>query len=284
MRVPAVAGTFYPRAPDALRKALREAFDGVPGVPRAPGDAGERPLALVVPHAGYTYSARVAAHAYAALRRRPSVVVLVGPDHRGSGMVAASGEDWETPLGVVRTDRALVERLGLLVSERPHVREHSLEVQLPFLQHLWPGGAPEAPPTPPVVCVGMGDQSMGAAQRVADAIVLAAPADALLIASSDMAHEGPHYGREVAHTGGDAGAAARALTQKIASAVEALDAQAVLDAAESSCGHGPVAAVLLAAKARGATRARSLAIATSADVEPWESAVGYLAAVVEAAP
>jgi AmmeMemoRadiSam system protein B len=141
VRPPAVAGSFYPGTPDSLRQALRQAFtDAVIPAAEAPV-----PKALVVPHAGYVYSGAIAASAYARIIPARSTirrVVLLGPSHRVyvRGLAVPSVDAFRTPLGVVPIDvggRALaLELAGVRVDDRAHADEHSLEVQLPFLQSV----------------------------------------------------------------------------------------------------------------------------------------------------
>lgn len=139
VRPPAVAGAFYPATPDAIREAIHEAFAAA--VPRQ-HDA-PLPKALVVPHAGYMYSGAIAASAYERIVPARSTirrVVLLGPSHRAyvRGLAAPSVDAFETPLGLVPIDtaaRAAVLALpGVEIDDRAHADEHSLEVQLPFLQ------------------------------------------------------------------------------------------------------------------------------------------------------
>ena len=139
VRPTAVAGTFYPAQPDVLRSALRKAFARAERPPpRAP-----TPRALIVPHAGYVYSGPVAASAYLRLRRaRPPIrrVILLGPSHRVAleGLGVSSADAFASPLGEVPLDdaaRTEVLRLRCVeVNDPAHAQEHSLEVQLPFLQ------------------------------------------------------------------------------------------------------------------------------------------------------
>lgn len=139
IRPPAVAGAFYPAAPQELRQAIDEAFAGA--VPCPSGAAV--PKALVVPHAGYIYSGAIAASAYDRIVPARSVikrVVLLGPSHRAyfQGLAVPSVEAFETPLGLVPIDdaarTAALGLPGVAVDDRAHADEHSLEVQLPFLQ------------------------------------------------------------------------------------------------------------------------------------------------------
>jgi len=139
IRPPAVANTFYPGSPDALRAAVREAFaDSVVPVVGAP-----TPEAIVVPHAGYIYSGAIAASAYARIIPARSTirrVVLLGPSHRAyvRGLAVPSVDAFLTPLGVVPIDAGARDIAlgcdGVEVDDRAHADEHSLEVQLPFLQ------------------------------------------------------------------------------------------------------------------------------------------------------
>jgi AmmeMemoRadiSam system protein B len=141
VRPPAVAGTFYPGSPVSLGSALREAFaDAV--VPAA--DAAV-PKALVVPHAGYVYSGAIAASAYARIIPARSTirrVVLLGPSHRVyvRGLAVPGVDAFRTPLGIVPIDadarRIALDLPGVRVDDRAHADEHSLEVQLPFLQSV----------------------------------------------------------------------------------------------------------------------------------------------------
>lgn len=138
VRPPAVAGTFYPAGPNGLREAIEWSFDHAVDGPRSP-----TPRAVIVPHAGYIYSGPIAATAYARLRQaapRVRRVVLLGPAHYVPvrGIALSSADAWQTPLGPVELDaghRQTLERFPWVrVDDAAHAPEHSLEVQLPFLQ------------------------------------------------------------------------------------------------------------------------------------------------------
>jgi AmmeMemoRadiSam system protein B len=140
LRPPAVAGLFYPGDPPELRDTI-SAY-----LAQAPTVAGPLPKALIVPHAGYIYSGAIAAAAYSQVahrRRQIRRVVLIGPSHRVylHGMAVPAAEVFQTPLGMVPIDRELKERVldyeQVVESDAPHANEHSLEVQLPFLQMLF---------------------------------------------------------------------------------------------------------------------------------------------------
>lgn len=180
-RPPAVAGTFYPDDPVELRSMIAEFLDkaalaAAPGVPRA----------MVVPHAGYIYSGPVAACGYKLLSGHSGGVrrvILLGPSHYGAffGAAESGSECWETPLGVVNTWSLKAElRNSELITVIPevHAPEHSLEVQIPFLQSVMKDGFSICP-------MLTGDVSPKA---LADALAPALDKNTFLIASSDLSH------------------------------------------------------------------------------------------------
>src|SRR3989440_5440593 len=185
VRQPAVAGKFYPADPDDLALLVDQLLDTVPGSGEAGGAA-----AYVVPHAGYRYSGPTAAHVYAGLRGTgPGTVVLLGPAHyvpvRGAVVPAAQG--WATPLGQVPVDTDLVQALArdghVAVDDMPFVPEHSLEVQLPFLQRARGDGLRVLP-------IAVGQSTVDDVVLTLGAIAEAVP-DAVLICSTDLSHYQP---------------------------------------------------------------------------------------------
>jgi len=146
-RSPVVAGTFYPGGARELREQLDACFLDPRGPGRLPGPArrsARSVRAAIVPHAGYLFSGPIAARSYAEIADdpAPSSVLVLGVDHHGGGGPALSDIAWSTPLGDVEVDHRLVERLArppVRVHEHAHDREHSIEVQLPFLQRILPG-------------------------------------------------------------------------------------------------------------------------------------------------
>lgn len=270
-RRPAVAGTWYPGDGASLAAEVDGYLAGVVAQ-EVPG----RLVALISPHAGLRYSGPVAAHAYALLRgRRDLTAVLVGPSHRTAfdGVSVYARGAFATPLGEIPIDEALAGALldlgeGLLDEPSPHGQEHSLEMQLPFLQHLVPGLR--------LVPLLMGSQSRGEVDALAAALARALEGrDALLVASSDLSHYHP-------------APVARQLDAKVVGDVQRFDPEGLMDRLESfrghACGGGPMVAVLKAARARGADRATVLRYADSGDVEDGDKSrvVGYLAAALTA--
>ena len=285
LRAAAVAGTWYPGTAAALRAEVERYLtaaddspvDGRPGEP-------ERVLALVAPHAGLRYSGPVAAHAYQHMRGLGwDVIVLVGPSHYVpfDGVSVIPDGACATPLGPLPIDAAVAGALleaapsgssgasgaWPLVRDYPdaHRREHSLELQFPFLAVL--------APSTPIVPIVMGHQARATAFALADAIVRAvAGRRALLVASSDLSHFHPR-------------AEAERLDAAVMARVDGFDADGLMTLLERqpghACGGGPMVTVLRAARALGATAARVVHYADSGHVSgDTSSVVGYLAAVM----
>jgi len=264
-RPPAVAGAFYPRDPRALAAEVRECLG--PPIPQRAA------FGVVVPHAGYVYSGAVAGAVYA--RVSPvRTVILLGPNHTGLGPAASidAHERWATPLGDVAIDEDLARRLlascpHLERESLAHVREHSLEVQLPFLQ-TWE-------PSVSVVPVCIGAPSLALCHEIGEACAQAAaerPDPVLILASSDMNH---YESRAV-------GDAKNAFAFR---AIERVDPDglfsAVVEHEISMCGFLPATALLVAARRRGVSRAEIVARSDSGDrTGDADSVVGYAGMIV----
>jgi AmmeMemoRadiSam system protein B len=274
VRPSAVAGHWYPGTRDAL---LREVDAHLASAGR---DAASRcPRAIIAPHAGLVYSGPVAAWAYALVGEcRYTAVVLVGPSHfvGFEGVSIWPRGEWQTPLGTIAVADSLAAAIaaesgGIVEYPPAHAREHSLEMQLPFVARLLPGV--------PIVPLVMGYQTRETAMTLGDALGRALAArrgltdgEILLVASSDLSHYE------------DAATAAR-LDGVVLRLVEALDAAGLMAALEReprhACGGGPMVSVLHAASLLGATRARVLRYADSGDVSGDKSSVvGYMAAAI----
>ena len=265
MRQPTVAGQFYPLNPKALKKEVNRCFSGI--------DISQRNvIGAVVPHAGYTYSGSVAAQSYAVLPEADTYIIL-GPNHTGLGsLVSASQETWSTPLGDIETDIELARSLaGSIVDldELAHNFEHSIEVQLPFLQHQFGNDFKILP-----ICMGLQDEET--AVEVGNEIARAVSESGkkvVIIASSDFTHYQP---ADIAHD----------VDQHLIEAILDMDVpEFYRRRAEkniSACGYGPIAAMLTASNALGAKKASLLIYATSGDVTGDMSAVvGYAAIIIE---
>jgi len=276
LRRASVAGSWYDDDPvrlaAAVDRCVAEANVEVPSRP---------PRALIAPHAGFMYSGPVAAYAYSAVRNAGyRSVVLIGPSHfvpfRGVSIWPAG--QWETPFGPVAIDRDLGDAIRSHCTEvielpAAHGREHSLEMQLPFIAHLLPGV--------PIVPLVMGHQTRETAFGLGDALARALsnrsnPSNAsnasndLLLASTDLSH---YENARVASR----------MDGIVMQHIEALDAEGLMAALEReprhACGGGPMVSVLHAARQRGAFEARVLRYADSGDVSGDKSSVvGYVAA------
>ena len=279
VRKPAVAGTFYPAGEAKLKEAVEGSYTHRFGPGRLPSREGAEMTrglkACVCPHAGYAYSGPVAAHSYLEVSAlgKPELVVVVGPNHYGIGSgVATFGEgEWETPLGRVRVDGVASKRIAKLtgivdIDPSAHAREHSIEVQLPFLQHLYAGSFGFLP-------ISLAFQDKATARDLGKGLaeLLKDAADgkrsAVLIASSDLTHYEP-------------ASQAREKDTVLLKHVQALDLNAFYTALErrniTACGYGAIAAVMEACRLLGFEKGRLNAYATSGDVTgDNEAVVGY---------
>ncbi len=285
MRYPAVAGAFYEGTKASLLRQIERCYTSPLGPGHLPEpQKGERKLlGLVCPHAGYQYSGPVAAHSYAALARdgvRASYIVL-GPNHYGTGApIATSRHDWETPLGPVPIDVALLKAVAKPPVEddvAAHRHEHSIEVQLPFLQHL----SHDVKFVP--VCMAFQEYEIAAevGELVAEAV---RDRDALVVASSDFSHVGMSY-NQIPPRGKTAPEWAKEQDAKALERILVLDPKGLQDRVArddiSMCGYGPVTAMLVAAKKLGAREAKLLKYGSSSDVSgDTDMAVGYGAVAV----
>ena len=259
IRLPAVAGHFYPADPEELRRLVRSFL--LPS-PR------EEAIAILVPHAGYIYSGSCAGKAYSSVRL-PSRIVVLCPNHTGLGeplAMMASGS-WETPLGSAPIDEELARALlredaQLAEDEAAHRREHSLEVQLPFLQELRPGFR--------FVPICLGTQQHKALLCLGQAlerVIRGAGEPVLIVISSDMSHYIPAE-------------RARELDGRAIKAMEQVDPEKLEEVVRregiSMCGIAPAVAGLHAARLLGARQGRLIAYMNSGDrTGDYGEVVGY---------
>jgi AmmeMemoRadiSam system protein B len=251
VREAAVAGLFYPADAGELSETVRSMLSN--GQP-----AGSAPRALIVPHAGYVYSGPVAATAYASLipfARRYRRVVLLGPCHRAplTGLASSSADAFRTPLGDVPLDQALIASLGppsVAISAEAHRLEHSLEVQLPFLQTVLGEFT--------LVPLAVGDTAPEHVAEVIDA--LWNEPRTLFVVSSDLSHYLPY-------------ANARRRDEATCNAIEQLHSGRISHA--DACGATAVAGLLIVA-ARHNLAVRTLDLRNSGDTAgSKDQVVGY---------
>ena len=261
VRKPAVAGQFYPSDP----KELSELIDACylhrigPGIepPAPPTKSGL--VAVVCPHAGFIYSGPVAAHSYLHVSslRKPDLIVVVGPNHYGigSGVSTFKEGEWETPLGRMRVDplaaKVLADSAEIVAFDPDAQRlEHSLEVQLPFLQKIYGDSVPFLP-------ISLVFQDMDTTRPVSRALAqVVRGRRAVLVASSDFTHYEPAE---------EAKEKDAALIQQILK----MDVQGFYSTLESrnvtACGFGAIATIMETARALGLSRAELLKYASSGD-------------------
>jgi AmmeMemoRadiSam system protein B len=268
LRRPAVAGTFYAGTRDRLRLQL----DGL-----LPANRGAEPaIGVVVPHAGYVYSGRVAGAVYGRVAL-PDTCIILGPNHTGMGAGAAvmTQGAWETPLGRLPIDTELAEALvaqspAIIEDSVGHQREHSIEVQLPFLQYL------DGPSRFVPLCLFLHD--LPACQEVGRAVAAAVRnvgRPVLLIASTDMSH----YVSRAEAAEKDRHALDAVLKLDPAGLHGAVRRQGI-----SMCGYHAVTAMLIAARAMGAERAELVMYADSGDVAGDTSQVVAYAGLIVQGP
>jgi len=279
VRPAVVAGKFYSEAPDMIKGALAGFLEDAEPV------TAPNPLALILPHAGYIYSGQIAADGYNQARgHRYDTVVILGTNHTSphfNKIALYPGDGFATPLGVARVDRTIVEALqesspDCVLTSSPHQHEHSVEVQVPFIQVVFPNakivpviiGTPDAR-----LCARFG-QALGKALK---------GKNALIVASSDLSHYPSH-------------ADAVAVDQPILAAIATLDPQRVQETIQEqmnkgianlhtgACGEGPILTAMAAAKVMGAKGGKVISYANSGDIAIGDRArvVGYGAVALTA--
>ena len=274
IRRPAVSGMFYAGTAGELKEQIEWCYKhelGPGTIPRVNSRGLREIVAIVVPHAGYYYSGPVAAHAYKELAEDGmfDTAVILGPNHTGYGYPVSlwAGGGWSTPLGEVEVDKKLAQRLlgdVIEADEIAHIHEHSIEVQLPWLQYLY--GKVR------IVPITMLAQDIETARIVGKSIGQAGD-NLIVIASSDLTHYEPH-------------SIAMEKDSSVIEAIIALDEEELYERCErlgcTMCGYGPVAAAIVAAKEMKGKTASLLKYATSGDTSgDFSRVVGYGSIVIK---
>jgi AmmeMemoRadiSam system protein B len=267
MRYEAVADSFYPADKKQLEAFIEKAMKNAK-VDKIAKDA----VSFVAPHAGYAYSGAVAAYTYKALEKALShrsidTFVVIGPNHTGYGSpISISLQDWHTPLGIARNDTVLSNAIAshsrfITIDEEAHRSEHSVEVQIPFLQKL---------ADKKYVFICMGDQSIEASKILAEAVIASSielKRSITVIASSDFNH---YESAQVAE-------------KKDMPAINALLEidyngfnKRLSESGSTACGYGPITVAAIFAKHEGARRGYLLKYANSGDTNrDYTSVVAY---------
>lgn len=278
MRHPAQAGSFYPSEKTALVSQIESCFLHKLGPGKLPKlqEKGERKIVSAVsPHAGYMYSGPVAANLYSALASDgvPDTVVILGPNHYGVGTgVSAMVEGvWQTPLGEVEIDSAVAKQICknsdiIDIDDSAHINEHSIELQLPFLQYVYGNQFKLIP-------IAMMMQDTETSRSVGKSIAESTDSrGVLIIASSDLSHYEPQRQAE-------------RKDRLVMNAILKLDEEELQRAVESEnismCGYGPVSSAIVAGKLLGARTAKVVSYQTSGDITgDYGQVVGYLSATI----
>lgn len=271
------AGSFYASTKKALKRQIENCFTHKLGPGKIPivQEGPRNIVGLICPHAGYMYSGPVAAHSYYSLATdgKPDVVVILGPNHSGygSGLAVMKEGVWRTPLGDVHVDEETADRILrnskiIDVDWLAHAYEHSIEVQLPFLQYLYGS-------TFKFVPISLLMQDFKSSHEVGQAVAESLKRkNALIIASTDMTHYEPH---EIAEE----------KDRKVLDALEKLNEKEFYSTIEgynvTACGYGPVVTLLTAARLLGANKGQILCYRTSGDVTgDFSSVVGYASVAI----
>lgn len=277
IRKPCVADAFYAGTRAELTDQIIECFThrfGPGSVPEPMLHGPRKVIGIVSPHAGYMYSGPVAANGYSrlAVDGLPDAFVILGPNHTGlgSGLSIQTEGGWETPLGIASIDSELAKKIQkssdlIDVDERAHANEHSIEVQLPFVQFLFKDAVKFVP-----ICMMM--QDLRTSREVARSIIEQTNGrNIVIIASSDFTHYESHE-------------AANRKDQEAIDAILKLDDKALNELGDGNrvtmCGYGPITTLIAAAKMQGNVRAELLGHRTSGDITGDKSAVvGYTSIV-----
>lgn len=273
-RKQAFAGLFYPASASELKKEIKSCFSNEEFGPVSGAQTG-RLLAGIVPHAGYAYSGPCAAHLFSRVPKDTKTVVILGPNHtgRGSGISASDADFWETPLGKVGVDGRLRQRILdnskiIDCESAAHADEHSIEVQLPFLQSVLKGFKMVP------ICMMGGDAETCLEVGRAIAKAVSGMKDVLLLASTDFSH----YVSQDEADKKDSLAIGKILK---------LDPEGLLETVErediSMCGPTAVASVLFAVRILGAKNAELLKHYTSGDItgDYSRGVVGYASLLIK---
>jgi len=289
VRKPTVAGQFYNGDRGGLEQSIRKCFLDK----RGPGDLPEMDQrknhikGLVVPHAGYMYSGAIAANSYYYLSKNgfADTFIIIGPNHTGmgSGVSIMTEGSWETPLGTTTINKALAKKLwtGIIDKDQiAHIHEHSIEVQLPFLQFCSRNKNFDFIP----ICMAMQDSETS--EEVGNILANAikdTDEKVTIIASSDFSHAGFNYS-SMPPSGLRVDKYAEKQDKLSIEKILEMDPKGLIDTVHKNnitmCGYGPVAVMLTASKMLGAKQVELLKYGTSYEVQPSNSCVGYGALAV----
>ncbi len=289
IRKPTVAGQFYERTEENLINSIKECFldDRGPRILPKIKSGNKKIKGIVVPHAGYIYSGAIAAHSFNILANNnfADTFIILGPNHTGigSGVAVMTEGKWLTPFGSVSIHENLSKNLWKDIIDKDdnaHMYEHSIEVQLPFLQYLANQKKFDFIP------ISMAMQDFETADEVGKIIAEAikkTDKNIVIIASSDFSHVGFNYS-SMPPEGKRVDDYAKEQDKLAIDKILKMDPEGLIDTVNKNsitmCGYGPIASMLVAAKILGATKSELLKYGTSYEVQPASSCVGYGAIAV----
>lgn len=284
IRTPAVAGQFYDSSEESLKHTIENCFLDERGPKSLPKiSKGDKDIkGLVVPHAGFVYSGAIAAHSYHFLANNgfSNTFIILGPNHTGMGSdisVMTEGE-WMTPLGNTKINEILAKQLQRDIIDKDdnaHKYEHSIEVQLPFLQYIVGNKNFDFVP----ICMSMQDKETAkeVGKIIAD-IIKDTEEKIVIIASSDFSHAGFNY-MSMPPEGIRVDEYAQKQDKYAIDEILNLNPGGLIDTVQNKnitmCGFGPVASMITASKLLGGDKAELLKYGTSYEVQPSTSCVGY---------
>ena len=275
LRNPAVAGSFYPEDSEELRKIIKDFLNNFEPKRRTC-------IGVVVPHAGYIYCGKTAASVYLNISTGFETAIIIGPNHSGLGLgVATSLETWQTPLGNVEVDEEFVKEITkdsvIMEDPKSHLREHSIEVQLPWLQHRFKEFKIVPIAINPIyfdvkTCREVGEKIAQVAKGLRRKI--------LIVASSDFTHYGAAYGYEPFSGEKEIIKKVKEIDMEVIKLITELKPSEVIKTCDEKrltvCGYGGIATMLFAAKILGATKGELMDYSTSFEVSnDIDAVVGY---------
>jgi len=289
IRKPAVSGQFYEGEKNRLNDRIKECFLEERGVKTLPEiKQGDKDIiGAVVPHAGYIYSGAIASHSYNFITNNgfADTFILIGPNHTGigSGVSIMTEGEWETPLGKIPINTPIAKQLCIDIidnDETAHIHEHSLEVQLPFLQFCSKNKEFDFVP------INMGMQDIDTSKEVGiiiSNVVKNSDKKIVIIASSDFSHAGFNYA-SMPPEGLRVDKFAEKQDKLAIEKILEMNPEGLIDTVHKNnitmCGYGPIAAMLTTANSLNAKNVELLKYGTSYEVQPSSSCVGYGALVL----
>lgn len=277
MRKPTVVGQFYDYNFDGLTKQIESCFIHKLGSGKIEKRTDKKIYGIISPHAGYSFSGPCMTYSYRKIAENkfPELFIILGTNHSGIGKNSAMLDNWETPLGMVKTDKNFIEKLGISTDESTHKNEHSIEVQLPFLQYA------NKDQFKKIKIVGI---SINEYDKKLSEKIIKLNKNVCIIASGDFTHYGSSYGfvpfeeniKENLYK----------LDKDAIKFIENLDSKGFLSYIKETgvtiCGKNPIAIAIDCVKLLGAKRGRLLKYYTSDDIiNNYSSVVGYASIVFE---